>query len=437
MLVYTENSTPVVLDDNPLAQGGEGAIHAMVGHPDKVAKLYRDKGEAQQRRAKIEAMVSIRSRFDRDDEAGTIAWPLGALYADPQRLVFVGFGMRKASTPLTIDALYEYPPAPNANFDMADKLRVMEALAQLTQNAHDAGQVVGDYNDNNVAVLPGCRVALLDADSFHACVNGTVYPCTVCMPGYAAPEVLRNMHGFATYEECTKPTFTVHTDDWALAVHVFRTLFNGVHPYHCVAAPTGGGSLPAVLPIDKRVERGEVPLLEKSRGVKAPPFAPTSRMLPPYLRTLFKRAFVTGHRDPAARPRAEEWRAALERFRGELVQCGENGAHRYWKALGSCPYCQADKRARTALSQLTSTPPASSTSGIPAPTAPTPAALAAATAAGGANAAAAAPAHAPVARPSIGSVIEGIVKCVLYVLTALLIVGVVLVGIAGAAIGMG
>ncbi|MFR1641048.1 MAG: hypothetical protein ACLSVD_19080 [Eggerthellaceae bacterium] len=200
--------------------------------------------------------------------------------------------------------------------------------------------MIGDYNDNNVAVLPGCRAALVDADSFHATIGGKTYPCAVCMPGYAAPEVLRNMHGFATYEDCTKETFTQKTDDWALAVHVFRTLFNGAHPYHCLPIPNANGSLPSVLPIDKRVERGETPFFTAVPGVKLPPFTPDADMLPPYLRALFGAPRRRAPIPPAAS--AAEWQQAIAvQRRRAATHC--NQAH----CTGAKPYrlLRSDARA--------------------------------------------------------------------------------------------
>ena len=355
MKVFTEAGTPITLVEPPIGKGGEGAIYLIDGNPGKVAKLYLDPADAAQRRGKIEAMSSISDLFDGSGPLETVAWPLGALYADAGACDFIGFGMRKVSTPITIDSLYEYPPDPSANFSMIDKLNVVESIASLTEAAHEAGQVIGDYNDNNVPVLPGCRAALVDADSFHAAIGGKTYPCTVCMPGYVAPEVLRNMRGFSTYEECTRETFTEKTDDWALAVHVFRMLFNGAHPYHCLPLPDATGSLPAVLPIDKRVERGETPFFAHVPGVKLPLFSPDVDMLPPYLRNLFERAFVAGHADPSRRPSASEWKQAVARYKGDVKRCANNHAHWHPKQLSTCPYCEADARANQALRAIGTT----------------------------------------------------------------------------------
>lgn len=352
MKVYTEAGTPLTLAEPPIGKGGEGAIYRIDGNPGRVAKIYLDPADAASRRSKIEAMASISDLFQESGPLGTIAWPLGALYADSGATSFVGFGMRTVSTPITIDSLYEYPADPGANFSMFDKLCVIESIAALTDQAHKAGQVIGDYNDNNVPVLPGCRAALVDADSFHATIGGKTYPCAVCMPGYVAPEVLRNMHGFATYEDCTKETFTQKTDDWALAVHVFRMLFNGAHPYHCLPIPNANGSLPSILPIDKRVERGETPFFTAVPGVKLPPFTPDVDMLPPYLRSMFERAFVAGHADPSRRPSAAEWQQVIARYKGDVRQCCCNQAHWHWEQRPACPYCEADARAAKALQNI-------------------------------------------------------------------------------------
>ena len=349
MKVYTATGKALTLVEPPMAQGGEGAIYAIDGYPTRVAKVYLRAEDADGRRAKIEAMCSISAKFSSSGPLGDVAWPLGALYADKRARKFVGFGMRRITSPINVDALYEYPPLPGANFSMADKLEVAESIARVTKAVHEAGQVVGDYNDNNIRVLPHNQVALVDVDSFHVTIGGKTYRCPVCMAGYVAPEVLRAMHGCKSYETCPRETFTEKTDDWALAVHLFRILFNGAHPYHCLPLPDSSGSVPAPMPVDKRVERGETPFFKKVPGVKVPPFAPDVDMLPSYLKSLFKRAFVDGHTNPEKRPSAAEWERAMASYRHEVRQTCRNEAH--WHATGGkCPYCKADER--TGLSRM-------------------------------------------------------------------------------------
>lgn len=344
MRVFTHDGTALTLLEPPLGKGGEGAVYCIEGHSDKLAKIYLDASDAAARRPKIEAMASISGAIERESSLANVAWPLGALYADSAARQLVGFGMRKVDACGSLDELYEYPPTASSLLDMRDKLDLLVSLADITATLHRFGQVVGDFNTNNIPVLQSRRaVGLVDADSFHASIGGRTYPCTVCMSGYMAPELVRNVRG-TTFEACTKPTFTQATDNFSLAVHVFRMLFNGCHPYYCQTMPAANGSVPAPLPVEKRVERGETPFFVDVPGAKVPPYAPDVAMLPSYLRTLFERAFVRGQTNPDARPSAQQWKDALIRFRSELATCQSGRGHGFWNGLSACPYCAADQR---------------------------------------------------------------------------------------------
>lgn len=342
MKVYTAAGSTLELAGAPLGKGGEGQVLPMAGFPNRVAKIYL--ADEPGRQAKIEAMASLSSRVEAQHELDGVAWPMAALYADPACQRLAGFGMRRMEVRASFGALYQYPASPRARLSHREKVAVLVDLCRTVEALHGFGQVVGDLNDNNVVLLTSGRVGLVDVDSFHACVTGTTYRCEVCMSGYMAPELIRAVHG-TDFAHCPGDTFTAETDNFSLAVHVFRMLMNGAHPYHCAALPAADGSVPAPLPLEKRVERGETPFLRRVAGVTTPPFAPAYDALPSYLRAAFERAFVKGTRDPSARPTGAEWAALLERYGRELVTCSTDKSHAYHQDQKHCPYCAADQKA--------------------------------------------------------------------------------------------
>ena len=186
-------------------------------------------------------------------------------------------------------------------------------------------------------------VCFIDVDSFHFKSGGKTYKCEVCAPGYVAPELIKACKG-TTYADCPGATFTEETDNFSLAIHCFRMLMNGCHPFICQRQLKRAGSAPAPKSTDKRIECGETPFFKSIPNYTTPNYAPDISSLPPYIRDLFKRAFVDGHSNPKARPTPSEWKKALMRFRNELTHCKHNHTHYYWNANGSCPYCEADKR---------------------------------------------------------------------------------------------
>ena len=155
--------------------------------------------------------------------------------------------------------------------------------------------------------------------------------------------MIRNCSG-SSYEDYPGTTFTEESDNFALAIHCFRMLRNGAHPYICERHLTRGGSAPAPISMDTRVERGETPFYTNVPGYLAPSYAPENDSFPQYLNDLWYKAFVVGHANPKARPNAAQWKAALLRFKTELVQCPDDSNHQYWKGYSRCPYCEADER---------------------------------------------------------------------------------------------
>lgn len=343
MMVYTEHGERVVLADKPLAQGGEGAIYKMNGRPRLVAKIYL--ADAEEHREKIEAMVSVYPQIANSQALEHIAWPMGALYADASAMRFVGFGMRCMPQHRKLEDMCAYPAPADIDMSQREKVDYLIELCRMVNALHSLGQVIGDFNTRNVLVLEnGCVPGMVDADSFHASIEHREYRCEVCMPGYNAPELLRAVRG-TTYKDAPGETFTKATDRFALALHIFRLLMNGVHPYHCVTLPDKNGSYPAPLPVDKRIEQGATPFFANVPHVKVPSFAPDISAFPAYLTDLFQRAFVGSAADPSVRPTASEWCRALERYRLELRCCAADTHHWYSKSLSSCPYCAAEARA--------------------------------------------------------------------------------------------
>ena len=343
MKVYTGAGTALELREPPMSSGGEGAIYEIVGYPKKLAKLYHDPQDAQKRERKINAMVDIGELpgFQVSHLSDNVAWPMAPLYNDTWD--FVGFGMNRINASRELDDLYDYPPNRSADVTMEQRVDTLISLCSLTNKMHSMGQVIGDFNPNNIKIKPDWSVSFVDADSCHVRNNGQTYRCVVCAPGYVAPEVIKACAG-TTYEDCPGTTFTQESDHFALAIHIFRMLRNGAHPYICERHLTRGGSAPAPISMDKRVERGETPFYTTVPGYGTPSYAPDNDAFPDYLNELWYQAFVDGHRDPRLRPDATQWLMALQRYRSELVACPDDPNHFHWKRCTSCPYCEADDR---------------------------------------------------------------------------------------------
>lgn len=344
MNVYTMKNTLLALKEPPLSAGGEGAVYEILGYPNRVAKIYHDTTDAKQREEKITAMVNISNGygFRSANLSKDIAWPMSPLFDNQHN--FVGFGMLRIQANTELDDLYTYPPTQKSAVNIKDRVHILINLCDVIDRLHMAGQVFGDFNPNNIKVKADGTVNFVDADSYHV-KNGTKeYRCVVCAPGYVAPEVIKACKG-TNYADCPHDTFTKSSDNFALAIHVFRMLMNGCHPFICERHLNRAGSAPAPKSTDKRVECGETPFFKNIPNYTTPHYAPELNSFPPYIKDLFKRAFVDGHASPGSRPSAAEWKTALVRFEKELIPCNHgNHDHYYWKGYHTCPYCEADLR---------------------------------------------------------------------------------------------
>jgi hypothetical protein len=149
-----------------------------------------------------------------------------------------------------------------------DLARAAANIAHVVSQLHGQGVVVGDLDDSNLLLGPGGDIALLDAASFE--LEGARTPIS---------------------------------DDWALAILLFRLLMEGADP------------------------------------LTDDPIAPAFwQNLTPELRDAFTRTFEAGDDLPEQRTTARDWHALLDSYCLRLHDgCPINPEHHFLGA--SCPWC--------------------------------------------------------------------------------------------------
>lgn len=217
-------------------------------------------------------------------------------------------------------------------------------IAEIDLTFYENGDVltIGEANHGNVGVYENTSiVSMMDCDSFHL-ANGQ-HRCGVCMPGYAAPELLKHMRNANTmrYDEAPLNTFTRNTDLFSLATHIFRLLMNGVSPYNGIDT-TVRTSSDVVGAGDEPVEKGMY--VFRQGFVPYHPACPPKHVLTDRLLELFNRAFLYG--EQSSRPSALEWHSALMEYQSLLKYCRAKSSHQYYKKLSCCPWCEAENRDR-------------------------------------------------------------------------------------------
>ncbi|MDT3442792.1 hypothetical protein [Pseudofrankia sp. BMG5.37] len=340
---------------HPLAQGGQGSVHEVVSPPGLVFKRYSDAVLASQPspERRIQAMIDNRPSQWREKSGHLLlAWPT-ATVLDGRR--FVGFVMpridtsRAAELHLVSNPSDRAKPAKNvawtAGFTWRYLVQTAANLSLATQGLHDAGYVIGDFNERNVLVHADARVTLVDCDSMQVRDprTKTLYLCEVGREEFEAPE----RHGAPR----TRPR-DESADLFPLAVHIFQLLFEGRSPFDGVWS--GPGEKPSRGAL---AQRGMFNC-SGDRRLRPQPTAPPFDLVPPDLRRLFTRAFVDGAKRPSARPMAGEWQTALTTLARGLRTCATNTSHVYGGHLGRCPWCQRPAPPVTMATQIRPPPAA-------------------------------------------------------------------------------
>lgn len=331
----------VVLGD-VVASAGEGVVYEIVDHPQWVAKVFRPnlRGLAD-KLDKVTAMTGSRPPGATQPDGFTVlTWPLHVLRDHD---VAVGYVMARIETANSVeihtlsnpsnrsDPLPTAPQWPR-HATWQHLVGVAANLCVAVDAVHDANAVIGDFQERNILVADTTRVSLVDCDSMQfTAPSGRQFRCGVGRPEFTPPELADvNLREQSRSES---------SDLFALAVHVHLLLMGGNHPF-LRGAWAGGGDQPQALSLAKggHWAGGWQSLL------RTHPLAPSPSFLPNDIQQLFSRALTSGAHDPAVRPAAKEWRAALLRIR--TTSCARH-IHDIPVGCFVCPWCSiADERER-------------------------------------------------------------------------------------------
>lgn len=338
-----------------LKSGAEGKIFEIQESKDLVLKLFNEKDLKGDPIVTKELQQKVEYMKDHPPFAllnnGNIAWPIELLYANGK---LTGFVMPFFHNFSKIEDLYIYRhPLIDKNYGelptIQSRIGIAINLAATVSEIHKAGFIIGDMNQKNIGIDRNtAKIQIVDCDSFTITTDsGTTLRTNVCMPGFLAPEIISHCKSERTkgqpynLDEVVLPTFTKESDLFCLAIHIFRLLMNGVHPFLGVKANVRG-SFASPFTGNQGVERNNYVFKTGLRPSAI--FCPYEKEIPLNIKTLFDRAFLVGNSDPKKRPSAEEWYFALLDYLKSLKQCSNNSNHQYFNQLSKCPFCEADKR---------------------------------------------------------------------------------------------
>lgn len=343
MLLYDVNHNTYELS-NSLGGGGEGDVFEIEGMATQVAKVFRKIGSDTARKemqTKIATMIGLSLPCEQDRHV-IIAWPKTMLF--DKNGLFAGYAMARITNKVPLFCAY-LPTERDKVFDKWDlgvAIRLAYNFSSTVACLHKRGVVIGDMNSDNFLVDKNGFITFIDTDSYHiVSANGHVFDTKVGVEDMLPPE----MQGKDLSLETSK--FSVATDLFGLAIHVFQILMNGCHPFGVPQNVHNSSS--SRNPVIKNIATGYCPYIKGATGViniDAPDFD----YLPNYIKELFKRTFAYSASSSiraetiAKRPTAMEWENSLRKFlHEEMIECRKG--HKYPAYFtGGCPWCAIEKR---------------------------------------------------------------------------------------------
>ncbi len=346
-MLYDSSGRAFELEGDEIGYGRDGSVYRIVGEPF-VAKIYHN--PTPQIARKIESMAAILSvLFERKKQLLLkLAWPLGALYERSDGKGFKGFFMYEVPEEfVSIDAVSQFPGNPTApRISERQKIEMLIDLCKLTSELHAIGITLGDWNPRNILVGERGSLMLLDTDSYAFTLSDVSYQTTCAAPGYIAPEVLKLMEttGVSDFESLAAatnaPVFTPQTDDFGLAVHIFKMLNRGIHPYSSGELDLDifdldDDDIPPAPSLNSCVCNGRSPFVGTLVGHVIPVYALELDDFGNLMGEAFRRSlFGKAHE----RLDARTWARLLDLYLSETDTCPR--AHLYHASQDECPYCR-------------------------------------------------------------------------------------------------
>jgi serine/threonine protein kinase len=321
-----------ILLDKKIASSGEGTVWTTT-FPGFLAKLYHT--PTPERIAKLRVMIAYPPQNPmRHHHHVTFAWPQDLLQnAQGQCL---GFLMPEIVDGVKLSLIYNAKlrnrKAPRFNWYYLHTASLNFALS--LKSLHEENYVVGDIKPQNLLVNSRALISVIDADSFQVRDphTKTLYRCQVGSEGFTPVELLGK-------ELATLDQTEIH-DRFRLGVMIFMLLF-GDQPFKGKWIGRGESPQPAEL-----IRQGSWPYAPNSQVQPGPNTIPLS-IIHPQLQVCFQRCFTEGHRNPLARPSAEDWGEALKLAITDLRMCNLENNHYYSRIYGRCYWC--DRRSTVGL----------------------------------------------------------------------------------------
>lgn len=291
-----------------LAAGGEGEVFRLADAPDELVKLYSRDG----RGLPASQAAKLRWATTRSDLTShrRLAWPR-RLVLDRRGQV-VGFTMRRVEgrSLVALSAL-QLRQTRFPHWTMMHLCRVVSDIASGCEFLRQRGVLPGDVSLTNFLVDPEtAQVSFIDCDSYQMKTPDGCFRCTVHTPDFSPPELLRAAPGSAVLLD--------QSVYFSVAVLFFTVFTAGGHPY---SVANGGNPVENIL-----AGRHFLGGRGVATGYTTGAIWRRYQALSPWLKKLFKTAFIAGHAEPDQRPAFVEWSDAARDFAAGLEPAAARSA---------------------------------------------------------------------------------------------------------------
>lgn len=327
-----------------IGAGGEGTVYKIENAPGLAAKIFHDSCKDQdKRRRKIETMIAYPIRPVVEGIL-RMAWPQDVLYDGSD---FVGYVMPYVKAPYEIFYVYREDAEREKilpGYTWKYSVQYAYNLSWVVWYIHMNQIVIGDMNMKNIRISDKGEVVLIDCDSFDIRDprTGEHFMCEVGLPEMLAPEL-------QTVGRLCDGDFSKESDDFSLAIHIFRLLMKNSDPFGAKLISKRKSSK-SEADANAAIINGECVYVRDVPGKAAPDWVPPFEMLPEEIRSAFGKTFnynaVTAMKQRKNRTTAEEWTRILLKYaqkspNANLSVCRKNKRHIYPSHNTFCPWCGA------------------------------------------------------------------------------------------------
>lgn len=321
MIVYNSKREKIILDEEAISSGGEGAVYKITS-PSSYSniycvKIYYEKKRTKDRQQKIEFMVNNPPKMI-ERNGSKIGWPIDMVWLNTS---FAGFIMPLAypnSKKLTIltgltlskrlDSSWQKYDRKLGKYSLVARMKLINNISIPIFLLHDTGKyVLHDFKPDNVLITHNGMITLCDMDSIQITDGNQVsFPGSAATLEYAPPEYKYLSHG-----KSTSLLVDISWDNFTIAVVYYQLLF-GIHPF-------------AVTPI--KLDDSDSNELSTNIALNLFPFGSNAskiavipkphnnfKVIPNEMQSFFIKAFSS---TVQSRPNAKDWGNLIHKFISE------------------------------------------------------------------------------------------------------------------------